>query len=79
MGGGGGGGGGFQQPQIIMMAPPPAPKEDDPAVKEAERRQRMIDANLGGRGSTLLAGGAQTDPSRRSGGSRLLGNFGALG
>lgn len=75
--GGGGGGGGAPIIQYTMPTPAPAPKEEDPAVKEAERRQRVIEAGLGGRGSTLLAGGAQTDVSRR--GSRLLGNIGALG
>jgi hypothetical protein len=76
--GGGGGGGGFQQPQIIYMQPEPAPKQDDPAVKEAERKQRVIEAGIGGRGATLIAGGAQTDPSRRVGAS-LFGNFEKMG
>jgi len=74
MGGGGGGGRVIQPPQIIYMQPEPAPKQDDPAVKEAERKQRVIEAGIGGRGATLIAGGAQTDPSRRQGAS-LLGSF----
>ena len=63
---------------IVYQAPPPVPKGDDPAVKEAERKQRVIEAGIGGRGATLLNGGA-TDSTARAAGSRLLGNFGALG
>lgn len=65
-------------PQIVYQSPAPAPKADDPAALEAARKQRVIEATASGRGSTLLAGGDQTDPTRRMG-SRLLGSFGALG
>lgn len=75
---GGGGGGVVAVPQIVYRDPEPAPKQDDPAIKEAERKQRVIEAGLGGRGATLIAGGAQTDPSKRVGAS-LLGSFDNLG
>ncbi len=65
-------------PMIVYQQAPNAPKQDDPAVKEAERKQRVIEAGIGGRGATLLNGGA-TDNPQRAAGSRLLGNFGALG
>lgn len=78
MGGGQRGGG---APTIIYQMPAaepaPAPAEENSAVKEAERRQRVIESGLGGRSSTLLAGGAQTDVARR--GSKLLGGAGTLG
>jgi hypothetical protein len=63
---------------IVYQSPPQVPKQDDPAVKEAERKQRVIEAGIGGRGATLLNGGAN-DNAQRAAGSRLLGNFGALG
>lgn len=66
-------------PAFIWQQPAPPPSREDPAVAEAARRERVIEAGLEGRGSTLLAGGTQTDPTRRAPGSRLLGSFGALG
>lgn len=65
-------------PSIVYQQVASTPKEDDPAVLEAERKARVVEASIGGRGATLLAGGAQTDPTKRAG-ARLLGNFGALG
>ncbi|WP_428668051.1 hypothetical protein [Reyranella sp.] len=65
-------------PAFIWQQPSAPPAQTDPSVEEAARRERVIEAGLEGRGSTLLAGGAQTDPTRRVG-SRLLGDFGALG
>lgn len=75
------GGGGSSFPAFMMPqlpAPVPVPTQQDPAVLDAARRQAAIEAGLSGRASTLLAGAVQTDPSARAG-SRLLGNFGALG
>lgn len=65
-------------PPIVYQQAPPPPAVTDPNVKEAARRERVLDDGLAGRGATLLAGGAQPDPSRRPG-ARLLGNFGTLG
>lgn len=65
-------------PAMLYMQPSAVPKQDDPAVKEAERKQRVIEAGIGGRGATLLSGGA-IDSTQRASGSRLLGNFGTLG
>lgn len=65
-------------PQIVYQQMQPAPRQEDPAVKEAERKQRVLEAGLGGRGATLLAGGAQTDPSRRAG-ANIFGNLTKMG
>jgi len=37
--------------------PPPLPEIDDPAVKEAQRRERLAAARRRGRRSTILTGG----------------------
>lgn len=66
-------------PQMFFQQPAPPPVREDPAVAEAARRQRVVEDGMDGRGSTLLAGAAQTDPTKRPLGARLLGNFGALG
>lgn len=65
-------------PPQIYQPPTPVPTQADPAIAEAARRQRVIEAGIEGRGATLMAGAVQTDPSRRLG-ARLLGNFSALG
>lgn len=66
-------------PSFIYQQPAAVPLREDPAVEEARRRQVVTEEGLQGRGSTLLAGAAQPDPTQRAAGSRLLGNFGALG
>lgn len=65
-------------PMMSVPSPAPVPKQDDEAVKEAQRKQLALERSLQGRGATLMAGGAQPDPTQRAG-ARLLGNFGALG
>lgn len=68
----------FYASPAASTPPPNVPTQDDPAIADAARKQLMVDRGLRGRGATLLAGGAQPDPSQRAG-ARLLGNFGQLG
>jgi hypothetical protein len=66
-------------PSFIYQQPAPPPDRASPEVEEGRRRQLVISQQAGGRTSTLLAGAAQPDPTRREPMSRLLGNFGSLG
>jgi hypothetical protein len=60
----------------LPPATPPVPTVDDPAVEEARRKQRLVEARRRGRQAAILNGGAGNESAataNRPGLRRLLG------
>lgn len=70
---------GFGGSPSVPAAPPPPPKDTDPAIKAAQDKLRLSEANRRGRAATMLTpdeatlGAPNVDRPEARGGAKLLG------